>query len=98
MEEARKQKQQRANEAIKNKRMKAQLQKDKQALHDEHEKRLILLRQCADEEISRLKSSVPDVEAGSSATAAGNLGFTEDSIDEINSQTPPVRLSQEEME
>jgi len=98
MEKAKKQKQQRASEAIKNKRMKDQLQKYKQALRDEHEKQLILLRQHADEEIARLKSSVPNVEAGSSATAAGDPGFPEDSIDEINSQTPPVRLSLEEME
>ena len=38
------------------------------------------------------------MEAGSSAAAAGNLGFPEDSFDEINSKTPLVRLSQEEME
>lgn len=96
MEETRKLKQQRAKEAIKNKRAKAQLAKDNQALRDEHEKKLILLRQHADEEIQRLKSSVVDAEAGPSA--AGALGFPEDPIDEINSQTPPVRLSQEEME
>ena len=89
-------KQRRAKEAIKNKRAKAQLAKDNQALRDEHEKKLILLRQHADEEIQRLKSSVVDAEAGPSA--AGALGFPEDPIDEINSQTPPVRLSQEEME
>jgi len=44
MEETRKLKQQRAKEAIKNKRAKAQLAKDNQALRDEHEKKLILLR------------------------------------------------------
>ena len=38
------------------------------------------------------------MEAGSSAAAAGHLGFPEDSFDEINSKTPLVRLSQEEME
>ena len=38
MEETRKLKQQRAKEAIKNKRAKAQLAKDNQALRDEHEK------------------------------------------------------------
>ena len=48
MEETRKLKQQRAKEVIKNKRAKAQLEKDNQALHDEHEKKLILLRQHAD--------------------------------------------------
>ena len=48
MEETRKLKQQRAKEAIKNKRAKAQLAKDNQALRDEHEKKLILLRQHAD--------------------------------------------------
>jgi len=90
MEETRKLKQQRAKEAIKNKRAKARLAKDNQALRDEHEKKLILLRQHADEEIQRLKSSVVDAEAGPSA--AGALGFPEDPIDEINSQTPPVRL------
>ena len=58
---------------------------------------MILLRQHADEEIAKLKSSVP-AKAGSNAVAAGDLGFPKDSIDEINSQTPPVRLSQEEME
>ena len=97
MEETKKQKQQRANEAIKNKRLKAQQLKDNQTLCEEHEKRLVLLRQHADEEIAKLKSSVP-IEAGSNAVAAGDLGFPEDSIDEINSQTPPVRLSLEEME
>ena len=50
-------------EAIKNKRAKAQLAKDNQALRDEHKKKLILLRQHADEEIKRLKSSVVDAEA-----------------------------------
>ena len=57
---------------------------------------MIFLRQHADEEIQRLKSSVVDAEVGPSAASA--LGFPEDPIDEINSQTPPVRLSQEEME
>ena len=44
MEETRKLKQQSAKEAIKNKRAEAQLAKDNQALRDEHEKKLILLR------------------------------------------------------
>ena len=57
---------------------------------------MILLRQHADEEIKRLKSSVVDAEVGPSV--AGALGFPEDSINEINSQTPPVGLSQEETE
>ena len=48
MEETKRLKQQRAKEAIKNKRAKAQLAKDNQALSDEHEKKLILLRQHAD--------------------------------------------------
>ena len=43
-----------------------------------------------------MKSSVVDAEADPSA--AGALGFPEDPIDKINSQTPPIQLSQEEME
>ena len=47
MEETRKLKQRRAKEAIKNKRLNAQLQKDNQTLRDEHENRLILFaRAC----------------------------------------------------
>jgi len=60
--------------------LKAQLLKDNQTLRKEHEKRLVLLHQHVDEEIAKLKSSVP-AEAGSSAAAAGDLGFPEDSID-----------------
>ncbi|RLM84933.1 uncharacterized protein C2845_PM04G08000 [Panicum miliaceum] len=54
------------------------------------------LGKYANEEISKLKSSVPG-ETDSSA-AAVDPKFSEDPIDEINSQTPPVRLSQEELE
>ena len=51
----------------------------------------------ADEEISKLKSSVPG-EAGPSLAQEGDANFPEDSAEEINSQTPPIHLSQEEME
>ena len=54
------------------------------------------MRQHATEEIQRLKSRVVDAEAGPSA--AGAIGFPEDPIGKIKSQTPPVRLSQEEMD
>ena len=66
-------------------------------LRDEHEKRLIVLRDRANEEISKLKSSVPG-EAGPSSAQAGDAIFLEDSAEEFNSQTPPISLSQEEME
>ena len=58
---------------------------------------MVLLRGLADEDISKLKSSVPS-EAGPSSAQAGDANFSEDSAEEINSQTPPIRLSQEEME
>jgi hypothetical protein len=54
------------------------------------------LRELADEEISKLKSSIPS-EAGPS-TSACDPNFPEDPIDDINAQSPPVRLSQEERE
>jgi len=66
-------------------------------LRDEHEKRLIVLRDRANEEISKLKSSVPG-EAGPNSTYAGDANFPKDSAQEINSQTLPIRLYQEEME
>ncbi|RLM80513.1 uncharacterized protein C2845_PM12G14740 [Panicum miliaceum] len=58
-EETKKQKQQKGKAAGKNKRAKLQLTKDDQALCDEHEKRLMQLRKHANEEISKLKRSVP---------------------------------------
>ena len=97
MEETKKQKQQKIKAALKNKRFQIQPHKDIQVLRDEHEKRLIVLRDRANEEISKLKSSVPG-EAGPSSAQAGDANFPEDSAEEINSQTPPIRLSQEKME
>ena len=58
---------------------------------------MVVLRDLADEEISKLKSSVPG-EAGPSLAQEGDANFPEYSAEEINSQTPPIRLSQEEME
>jgi hypothetical protein len=90
-EETKKQKQQKGKAAGKNMRAKLQLTKDDQALCDEHEKWLMQLREHANEEISKLKRSVP-CEVGPSA-AAGDLSFLEDLIDDINSQPLAVQLS-----
>jgi len=45
-----------------------------------------VLRDLADEDISKLKSSVPG-EAGPSLAQEGDANFPEDSAEEINSQT-----------
>jgi hypothetical protein len=58
--------------------------------------KLAQLLEHANEEILKLKSCEPG-EVGSSA-AADDLSFLDDPIDDINSQPPPVRLSQEEHE
>ena len=97
MEETKKKKQRKIKSALKKKRSQIQVNKEIQAIRDEHEKRLVVLRDLADEEISKLKSSVPG-EAGPSSAQAGDAIFLEDLAEEINSQTPPIRLSQEEME
>ena len=97
MEETKKQKQQKIKSALKKTRSQIQLNKEIQAIRDEHEKQLVVLRDLADEEISNLKSSVPS-EAGPSSAQAGDAIFPEDLAEEINSQTPPIRLSQEKME
>ncbi|KAG2588828.1 hypothetical protein PVAP13_5NG290881 [Panicum virgatum] len=97
MEETKKKKQQKIKSALKKKRSQIQLNKEIQAIRNEHEKRLVVLRDLADEEISKLKRSVPGV-AGPSSAQASDANFPEDSAVEINSQTPPIRLSQEEME
>ena len=52
------------------------------------------LSKHANEEILKLKSSVLG-EVGSTSAAAGDPNFPKDSIEEINSHTPPVHLSQE---
>ncbi|CAM0145897.1 unnamed protein product [Urochloa decumbens] len=61
---------------------------------DEHERRMQMLREDAEQEIDLLKTTV-DVLAGPSAPAPEQV-FPEDSHDDIYSQSPPVRLSQEE--
>ena len=83
MEETKKQKQQKIKSALK-KMSQIQLNKEIQAIRDEHEKRLVVLRDLADEEISKLKSSVPG-EAGPSLAQEGDANFPEDSAEEINS-------------
>ncbi|RLM74445.1 uncharacterized protein C2845_PM15G00890 [Panicum miliaceum] len=80
----------------KNKRVKLQLAKAEQQRRDEHEKILTQLRQVADEDISKLKSSIPGEACPTTPSCA--LSFLEDPIDDIKSQTPPIRLSQEERE
>ena len=72
--------------ALKKKRSQIQVNKEIQAIRDEHEKRLVVLRDLADEDISKLKSSVPG-EAGPSSAQAGDANFPKDSPEEINSQT-----------
>ena len=52
------------------------------------------LSKHANEEILKLKRSVLG-EVGSTSAAAGDPNFPEDSIEEINSHTPPVHLSKE---
>ena len=84
MEETKKQKQQKIKSALKKTRSQIQLNKEIQAIRDEHEKQLVVLRDLADEEISKLKSSVPG-EAGSSSAQAGDTIFPEDLAEEINS-------------
>ncbi|RLN32961.1 uncharacterized protein C2845_PM03G23240 [Panicum miliaceum] len=96
MEEAKKKKHDRFEKAIKNKRANVQLKKEANERRAEHEKRLMQLREHANDDIAKLNSSVFG-EAGPSAAASDPI-FPEDPIDEINSQTPPVRLSQEERE
>ncbi|CAN6357292.1 unnamed protein product [Urochloa humidicola] len=61
---------------------------------DAHERWLEMLREDAEQEIDQLKSTV-DVLAGPSAPAPDQV-FPEDSAEDIYSQSPPVRLSQEE--
>ncbi|CAL5090577.1 unnamed protein product [Urochloa decumbens] len=61
---------------------------------DAHERRLNLLREDAEQEIDQLISTI-DVIAGPSITGAEQV-FPEDSPKDIYSQSPPVRLSQEE--
>ena len=84
MEETKKKKQRKIKSALKKKRSQIQLNKEIQAIRDEHEKQLVVLRDLADEEISNLKSSVPS-EAGPSSAQAGDANFPEDSAEEINS-------------
>ena len=84
MEETKKKKQRKIKSALKKKRSQIQLNKEIQAIHDEHEKRLVVLRDLADEDISKLKSSVPG-EAGPSLAQEGDANFPEDSAEEINS-------------
>jgi len=74
--------------ALKKKRSQIQLNKEIQAIRDEHEKRLVVLCDLADEEISKLKSSVPG-EAGPSSAQAGDANFPEDSAEKL---TPRPRL------
>ena len=74
--------------ALKKKRSQIQLNKEIQAIHDEHEKQLVVLRDLADEEISKLKSSVPG-EAGPSSAQVGDANFPEDSAEKL---TPRPRL------
>ncbi|CAL4995828.1 unnamed protein product [Urochloa decumbens] len=61
---------------------------------DEHERRMQMLREDAEQEIDLLKSTV-DVLAGPSAPAPEQV-FPEDADRDIYSQSLPVRLSQEE--
>ncbi|RLN23579.1 uncharacterized protein C2845_PM07G11120 [Panicum miliaceum] len=77
-----------------NKRVKLQIAKDGQQRRDEHEKMLMHLRQVAADDISKLKSSIPGEACPN--TPSCSLSFPEDPIDDIKSQTPPIRLSQEE--
>ena len=88
MEETKKQKQQKIKSALNKKRSQIQLNKEIQAIRDEHEKRLVVLRDLADEEISKLKSSVPG-EAGPSSAQVGDANFPEDSAEKL---TPRPRL------
>ncbi|RLN18077.1 uncharacterized protein C2845_PM02G18160 [Panicum miliaceum] len=67
-----KKKQSKAKAIGKNKRAKTQLTKDEQARRDEHAKRLMQLRELPDEEIFKLKSSIPS-EAGPSTSACSCL-------------------------
>ncbi|CAN6351679.1 unnamed protein product [Urochloa humidicola] len=70
-----------------------EISEEERALRDEHEARLQRLREDAEEEIDKLNNTV-FVQSG--PTAVIIPVFPEDSIDDINAQTPPVRLSQEE--
>jgi wobble nucleotide-excising tRNase len=76
-----KKKQSKAKAVGKNKRAKTQLTEDEQAQRDEHAKQLMQLCELADEEISKLKNSIPS-EAGPS-TSACDPSFLEVPIDDI---------------
>ncbi|CAL4994031.1 unnamed protein product [Urochloa decumbens] len=70
------------------------MSKEDREKRDAHERRMQLLREHAEHEVEQLKSTI-NVLAGPRAPAPDQV-FPKDSEEDIYSQSPPVRLSQEE--